>query len=146
MKKTIKLITVFLAVISFSLVFYGNHFALADTASTIKGGACEAAGGTCPSDSSGTLSDTVATVINVLSAVVGVLAVIMIIVGGLRYITSAGNPEGAKTARNTILYAIIGLVIVALAQLIVHFVLNKSIQATTPKKAAVDTYAVITLP
>ncbi|MBX4197632.1 hypothetical protein KW801_03715 [Candidatus Saccharibacteria bacterium] len=48
----------------------------------------------------------------------------MIIVGGFRYITSGGNPESTKSARNTILYAIIGLVVVALAQLIARFVLN----------------------
>ncbi len=72
------------------------------------------------------ISAKIATVINVVSAIVGAIAVIMIIVGGFRYVTSAGNAEGAKAARNTILYAIIGLVIVALAQLIVHFVLNKA--------------------
>jgi cytochrome bd-type quinol oxidase subunit 2 len=99
---------------------------LADTRSVIQGGACEAAGGTCPTDAGKTLNETIASVINLLSAAVGVVAVFMIIFGGFRYITSAGNPESAKSARNTILYAVIGLFIVALAQIIVHFVLNES--------------------
>ena len=87
--------------------------------------------GNCGDQASSSVSHLITVVVNVLSVIVGVVAVIMIIVGGFRYITSAGNPEGAKSARNTILYAIIGLVIVALAQLIVHFVLNKTSTATT---------------
>lgn len=82
-------------------------------------------------DTSGAINNTISTVINVISVIVGAVAVIMIIVGGFRYVTSAGNPEGAKSARSTILYAIIGLVVVALAQLIVHFVLNKTTTATS---------------
>ncbi len=65
------------------------------------------------------------TIVNLLSAVVGVVAVIMIIVGGFRYITSGGNDTSVTSAKNTILYAIIGLVVVALAQLIVRFTLSK---------------------
>jgi hypothetical protein len=64
-------------------------------------------------------------VINLFSLVVGVVAVIMIIIGGLRYITSGGESSNVSTAKNTIIYAIVGLVIVALAQFIVHFVLGK---------------------
>jgi len=63
-------------------------------------------------------------VITILSVIIGAIAVVMIIIGGFRYVTSAGNAEGTKSARNTILYAIVGLVVVALAQIIVHFVLN----------------------
>src|SRR5689334_12447032 len=62
------------------------------------------------------LNNLVHTIINLLSVVVGVVAVIMIIVGGFRYITSGGSDTGVTGAKNTILYAIIGLIIVALAQ------------------------------
>jgi hypothetical protein len=48
----------------------------------------------------------------------------MIIVGGLRYVTSGGSDASVTGAKNTILYAVIGLVIVALAQVLVHFVLS----------------------
>ena len=84
---------------------------------------------TCPNGSK--LNDVLATVINVISLIVGVLAVIMVIIGGFRYIASGGKEEGIKGAKNMILYALIGLVIVALAQLIVHFVLNRVTTATT---------------
>jgi hypothetical protein len=53
----------------------------------------------------------------------------MLIIGGFRYITSGGNSEGIGKAKNTIIYAIIGLIIVALAQIIVQFVLNKTANA-----------------
>ena len=71
------------------------------------------------------INDLVHTIINLLSAIVGIVAVVMIIVGGLRYITSGGNDTSVTSAKNTILYAIIGLVIVAMAQLLVRFTLNK---------------------
>jgi hypothetical protein len=50
----------------------------------------------------------------------------MIIWGGFKYITSGGDSNNVSGAKNTIIYAIIGLVIVALAQLIVHFVISQS--------------------
>lgn len=62
-------------------------------------------------------------VVNILSVIVGIIAVIMIIFGGFRYITSGGDSSNVSSAKNTLIYAIVGLVIVALAQFIVHFVL-----------------------
>lgn len=52
----------------------------------------------------------------------GVVAVVFIIIGGISYITSSGDPNKIKQAKNTILYAVIGLVIVALAEVITAFV------------------------
>ena len=74
-----------------------------------------------------TINDTITNVINLISMAVGIAAVIMIMVGGFRYITSGGDQEGIKSAKNTIMYALIGLIVVALAQVIVRFVLNKTI-------------------
>lgn len=71
------------------------------------------------------VNNIIKTVINIFSLVVGVVAVIMIIVGGFRYITAGGDSNNVSAAKNTIIYAIIGLVIVAIAQFIVQFVLNK---------------------
>jgi hypothetical protein len=77
------------------------------------------------SDATTSINNIIHTIVNLLSAIVGIVAVIMIIVGGLRYITSGGNDASVTGAKNTILYAIVGLVVVALAQIIVHFVLAK---------------------
>ena len=71
-------------------------------------------------------------VINILSIVVGIVAVIMIIYGGFRYITSGGESGGVSSAKNTLIYAIVGLILVALAQVIVHWVLNTSSNIATP--------------
>lgn len=74
------------------------------------------------------INELIKQIINVFSVIVGIVAVIMMIYGGLRYITSGGDSGNVTSAKNTILYAIIGLIIVALAQIIVKFVLNKATQ------------------
>ena len=82
--------------------------------------------GTCVSANDGSeLSETIKTILNVFSWIVGVASVIMIIFAGFKYVISQGSSEGVSGARNTILYAIIGLVVVALAQTIVRFVVGK---------------------
>ena len=70
------------------------------------------------------ITTTIKTVVNVLLFVVGILSVIMIIVGGLRYVTSAGNASAVTGAKNTIIYAVIGLVVAFLAFAIVNWVLG----------------------
>jgi hypothetical protein len=63
-------------------------------------------------------------VVNILLYVIGALSVIMLIVGGIRYATSAGNSNSVTAAKSTIMYALIGLVIAVLAYAIVNFVLT----------------------
>ena len=99
-----------------------NNLALPTDATPVASGACA-------SDTSGGVSrvnQIITDILNIFSVVVGLVAVVMIIVAGFRYITSGGKDESVKGAKNTILYAVIGLVIVALAQVIVKFVLNKA--------------------
>lgn len=74
----------------------------------------------------GQINRTINNVVNLFSVVVGVVAVIMIIVGGFKYITSNGDSSQITSAKNTIIYAIIGLVVVAFAQIIVRFVLGRT--------------------
>lgn len=69
-------------------------------------------------------------IVNIFSIIVGAVAIIMIIYGGFRYITSGGDSNAVGGAKNTLIYAIIGLIIVALAQVIVHFVLNQTNSVT----------------
>ena len=66
----------------------------------------------------------ITTITNTLLFVVGALAVIMIIVGGLRYATSGGNASSVTAAKNTIIYAIVGLIIAFLAFAAVNWVLS----------------------
>ena len=72
---------------------------------------------------SGNLFVTIQNIINWVLAVLGIVAVIMIIIGGVTYMTSQGDPGKTKRARDTILYGIVGLVIALLAYAIVNFVL-----------------------
>ncbi len=77
--------------------------------------------GTAESDFGGIID----TIIDILSVIVGAAAVIMIIIGGFRYVISNGDANGVSGAKNAILYAIVGLVIVVFAQTIVKFVLSR---------------------
>ncbi len=63
-------------------------------------------------------------VVNVLLFLVGAISVIMLIVGGIRYIVSAGDQNQVTNAKNTILYAIIGIIVAVLAWGIVNFLLG----------------------
>ena len=63
-------------------------------------------------------------VTNLLLGIAGSIAVIFIIVGGIQYATSAGDDGRVQSAKNTILNAVIGLVITVMAYAIVNFVLN----------------------
>lgn len=85
-----------------------------------------AGAGQTGSDCSGAgVNKTIKTIINLLSYVVGIVSVIMIIIGGFKYITSGGGSEGVASAKSTIIYALIGLVVVILAQFLVQFVLAR---------------------
>lgn len=63
--------------------------------------------------------------ISIMSFVIGLTAVIMLIIGAISMSTSGGDPQKVANARNTILYALIGVVVAVIAQTIVAFVLNK---------------------
>ena len=70
------------------------------------------------------LWDTINGIINVILAALGIAAVFMIILGGVWFLTSQGDPGKIKKAKDTILYGIIGLVVALLAFAIVNFVLE----------------------
>ena len=64
------------------------------------------------------------TVTNVLLFLIGAVSVIMLIVGGLRYVLSNGDSSAVTSAKNTILYAVIGIIVALLAYAIVNFVVS----------------------
>ena len=65
------------------------------------------------------------TIVNVLLFIIGAVSVIMLIYGGIRYTTSGGNANSVTAAKNTIMYAIIGLIIAIFAFAIVNFVVGE---------------------
>ena len=64
-------------------------------------------------------------VANILAWFGGAIAVIMVIFGGFLYVTSAGDAGKVKKAKDTLLYAAVGLVVIVVARVIVIFVINK---------------------
>jgi len=95
-----------------------------DTTSVCEGVSLTGSGG-CTDDSS-QFTKVIRLVIQIISVIAGIASVIMIIVGGLKYITSGGDSSSIASAKNTIIYAIIGLVVVVLAQVIVRFVITNA--------------------
>lgn len=61
-------------------------------------------------------------IINVLLFVIGLISVLMVVIGGLRYVLSGGDSGAVTSAKNTILYAIVGLIVAFSAYGIVNFV------------------------
>ncbi len=72
-----------------------------------------------------TVGGVIQTVVKVLIFLVGAVAVIMIVIGGFRYTTSAGDQAAIKSAKNTILYSVVGLAVAIFAFAIVSFVLTQ---------------------
>lgn len=133
MKRIVLSFALFLTPLALAAVPAVAYAQGSDVTKEIQNGLCAGANlefqdtsGACnkKNDSVESLSAFIRRIVNILSVIVGVVAVIMIIVGGFRYITSGGSDTSVTGAKNTILYAVIGLIIVAMAQIIVSFVLR----------------------
>ena len=71
----------------------------------------------------------ITTILNVIIGVLGIVCVVVIILGGVQYMTSTGEAAKVKKGKDTILYGVIGLVVCALATVIVNFVIANIIGA-----------------
>ena len=91
---------------------------------SISGGAESAKGNDQSSDLFGS-SGVFRTITNVMLFIIGAVSVIMLIIGGIRYTVSGGDSAAVTGAKNTILYAIVGIVVALLAFAIVNFVLTQ---------------------
>ena len=78
---------------------------------------CESKG-----DNAGAL---IGSVVNILMFILGAVSTIMIVIGGIKYVTSNGDSSSIQSAKNTIMYAVIGLVVAISASAIVAFVLGR---------------------
>ena len=120
-KQSVFISTIGAFVASFLVVFLAPlSFALNET---MMDGAQSARGADQVADLFGS-SGVFSTITNVLLFAVGAISVIMIIIGGLRYVTSGGNTANVTAAKNTILYAVVGVVIALFAYAMVNFVLT----------------------
>jgi hypothetical protein len=105
-------------------VVMGTTFAQSSSSGEAKKQVCEGLGG-CEANPASSLDTVIKNVINLLSILIGIIAVIMVMVGGFKYATSGGDSSKSASARSTIIAALIGLVLVVMAQFIVQFVLNR---------------------
>jgi len=119
------LIGLAIAIIAVPTVSYlGNRYA------TGSGGSVSVAGGSLDLSSlpnaAGVASGSILqTVLQDLFGVIGGLALIFLVIGGLRYVFSNGDPQNAASARGTIIYAVVGLIIAIVAESIVSLILGK---------------------
>ena len=120
----------FLATILMTLNI-GFAFAPAVHATDLKGDACQGLNTLngsnstqCSPKGEKSIGDLASSIVSLLSLIVGIAAVIMIIIAGLKYVTSGGDSNAVGSAKNTLIYAIVGLIVVAIAQFIVHFVVK----------------------
>jgi Type IV secretion system pilin len=113
----------FLAIITtlaLGVAVLGGDVSSAAAIDQIKSGVSQAGGGGAPS-----LTSIIKTVINVLLFAIGVAAVIVIVISGFRFVTSNGDSNTITSAKNTILYAVIGIVVAFSAYAIINFVLGQ---------------------
>lgn len=120
----LKLVIIAAVILFVGVLAVNAGIASADAKADACRGIQQAIGDGCDSAASDQIDNTLAKVINMLSVVVGVISVIMMIIAGLKYTTSTGDSNSTASARNTIIYAVVGLLIVAMAQVIVKFVIG----------------------
>ena len=109
-----------MSVLALSLMPFHAHAAGCGSSQQASG--VRAVAGAC---NDAALAGRVNRVINALFIVAGAIAVIILIAGGIRYITSTGDSTRIQKAKDTILYAVIGLIVVILARAIVGFVIGQ---------------------
>ena len=118
MKNVVKLLVAFILTFTLALAGLNNVSAM-----TLREGAEAARCDGCPADLFGD-TGVFKQVTNTILYIVGIIAVIMLIIGGIKYVISGGDAKKVTDAKNTVLYAIIGLVISFLAFAIVNFVIS----------------------
>jgi hypothetical protein len=122
MSKLKQIIAAIVLVAGIGTVAVVPAYAACSSASDCISKGVNASGGN--SSSSTDPADIIKLVVNILLFIIGAVSVIMIILGGIRYTISQGDSGKVATAKNTILYAIVGLGVALFAYAIVNFVLT----------------------
>lgn len=134
MKKLILLALITTATLSLQLVQFPSLYASSTCSSQgFSQAECSACQGinelnssqNCQSNGS-TINNVIKTVVNVLSILLGAVAVIMIIISGIRFATSGGSSNSVSGAKGTLIWALVGLALAVLAQVIVRWVIGTS--------------------
>lgn len=126
MKRIFLILAAVLSLTGFALV--PAHSALAASKDDVCAGVGAASGGKgcTPTGGVTNINTVINTGLRLFQVIVGLIAVIMMITAGLRFITSSGDPTKVASARNTILYGAVGIVVVVMSEVIIQFVLNRA--------------------
>lgn len=121
MKKILKNIAVTLIILASSFALNPiNAYAVASGSSSAV---CDGAGVECNDIEAATVSTTIRRAIRLFQVIAGLLSVFYLIYAGIKFITSSGGSDGIKTARNTILYVAVGIIVVLISEGIIRFVI-----------------------
>ena len=121
MKRTLQFLAI--SIVTSALLLGVNAHAESVPTGGVSAGAAAAKGTDQPSVLFGD-GGIFAQVTNVMLFIIGAISVIMIIIGGLRYVLSGGDSANVSAAKNTILYAIVGIIVALLAYAAVNFITN----------------------
>ena len=126
MKTLFKSLVAIITGVSIGMLVIGTPIASADTIGQggAPGGVNAAKGTGVPTNFASGDGSLIQKIINIMLYAIGVLSVIMLIFGGLRYVISGGQKEAVTAAKNTILYAVVGLLIAVFAYAFIHFILQ----------------------
>ena len=130
--KRIKILILSLAVVLGATV--GVSGLASASTSQLQGDACKGLaqlGQNCDAQGESPIKNLIATIVTILSWVVGVAAIIVIVIAGLKFITSGGDSNAIASAKSSLIYALVGLVVAAVAQFLVHFALHQATTAQT---------------
>ena len=128
MKKSKAVLSTALAIVATAIMSFSMTGSVLAAAGNCPAGSLKNTYNSSPAECNVDGTDTFATdfknIINWIVGVAGLVAVVVVIIGGVTYMTSNGDPGKVKKGKDTILYGIIGLLICALAFAIVNFVIN----------------------
>jgi|SRR5688572_3445608 len=126
MKRILVSLLLIATVSAAAVAFLPTGEVLASSKDQVCTGANAIGGGTGCTGGGTQLNNVIKVFLNLFSVVLGIVAVVMVMVGGYKYISSNGDSSNITSAKHTIVYALIGIIIVAFAQFLVQFVLDKA--------------------
>ncbi len=124
-----RILLTLIAVLSLSsLALVPTQLAFASSKADVCEGVGAASGGNGCTPTSGVtdINTVIHTGLRIFQSIVGLIAIIMMVTAGLRFVTSSGDPAKVSSARNTLLYGAVGVVVVALSEVIIQFALNQA--------------------
>lgn len=131
MKKLLLSIFTLATILCLTPVFSQPAYAACNADNTPVGqveGGIDETGGNCSGDG---VKNFLSTVVKILGIVAGAAAIIMIIISGFKYITSGGDTNKVASAKNTLIYAMVGVAVAVLAQLLVNFAFTTASNASS---------------